>query len=86
MQHHLEVKDSPGRPRATNGRTDRAIVTTSRRHPFLTPKKLKGQMGLRMSLVNIKRRLRHGGLRGRVAAKGEMLTDNHCQQRLQLAQ
>jgi len=77
LHHHS------GRPHALSEREERRLVRNSKRNPFLTAPELKTGNDINASVSTVRRVLVANGLHGRVAAKKELLTDRHKNQRLE---
>ena len=73
----LQTGKSTGRPLVTTQRDDNHIATVSLRNPFLTAPEVKENSGVAASVSTVKRRLRHRGLLGCIAARKERLTAGH---------
>lgn len=74
-----------GRPRITQGETDRQIVAAVVVDPFITAKEIREQLNLSISCCTIRRRLNEAGLRNCVAAQKPRLTDRQKCLRLKFA-
>ena len=86
---NTETMPRTGPPRLSTPRQDRQLVRDARRNPFLLPKHHQVTMqqhGQAVCRMTVRRRLTDAGLFGRIAAKKDILTPAHKQQRLAFAQ
>lgn len=94
IERHAQTgsfRDKPrsGRPRCTTKRQDQLIVTTSKRNRRKTAPVIRAEINkttnVPISLTTVKRRLRDGGLFGRVAVRKPLLRPQNKLKRLEWA-
>ncbi len=83
--HSLEVADRSGRPRCTTDDIDQQIGLYSNEHPTATPKDIKRELKLPVSIDTIDRRLIEVDLHGRVQETEHELSEFDLQRRLAFA-
>lgn len=74
------------RPRSTTRQEDERIASAAFDQPSITAAKIRGQLGLQVSLRTIRRRLHDAGLRSRIACQKPLLTSRHKEQRVAFAE
>ncbi|KAG0432366.1 hypothetical protein HPB47_020946 [Ixodes persulcatus] len=79
-------KQERRRPRSTTRQEDERIASAAFDQPSITAAKMRGQLGLQVSLRTIRRRLHDAGLRSRIACQKPLLTSRHKEQRLAFAE
>ena len=85
----VDDKRRSGRPKITNARDDRELVSVAKKQPNIVGRQVRQNWieggGQSISLATVKRRLLSAGLHGYVAQRKPLLTTKHRQRRLQWA-
>lgn len=83
--HYVQKPEKRGKSRKTSETTDRKIVTTSKKDPFLSSKDIVKELNLNISSSTVRKRLIENNLHGRVARKVPLLTKKHVKARMKFA-
>jgi len=82
----LNVRAKTGRRRTTEPNQDEAILENTRQDPFKPATLIHRELNLNCLVETVRNRLKRAGLKSRVAAKKEALTEVNRQRRLAFAQ
>ncbi|GBM48349.1 Transposable element Tcb2 transposase [Araneus ventricosus] len=86
VRHGESATTKSGRPRVTDGQTDRTLYEASVKDPFLTAVDLRQELTLGCSVHTVRNRLKESGLKCRTPARKPFLTQYHRQRRYAFAQ